>query len=139
MGPIPVTCCNFYFSFSSFNPQYPNSLNLVKEEEEEKKPRNLNLVKKRKERKNWAKTKNIMWWQTKKRRKEEWTNKSETEEKKEKKKEQLKNSGEERKEKGQKLQLTLPSGFFYVCLITKMSLKIELWKLKTPKMCFQFP
>ena len=27
----------------------------------------------------------------------------------------------------------------YVCLITKMSLSYELWKLKTAKMCFQFP
>ena len=26
-----------------------------------------------------------------------------------------------------------------VSLIMKMPLKIELWKLKTPKMCFQFP
>ena len=27
----------------------------------------------------------------------------------------------------------------YVGLITKMSLKTEFWKLKAPKMCFQFP
>ena len=27
----------------------------------------------------------------------------------------------------------------HVCLITKMSLSYELWKLKTAKMCFQFP
>ena len=27
----------------------------------------------------------------------------------------------------------------YVVLITEMPLKTELWKLKTPKMCFQFP
>ena len=30
-------------------------------------------------------------------------------------------------------------GSLGVCLITEMPLKIELWKLKTPKMCFQFP
>ena len=27
----------------------------------------------------------------------------------------------------------------HVCLITKMPLSYELWKLKTYKMCFQFP
>ena len=27
----------------------------------------------------------------------------------------------------------------HVCLITKMPLSYELWKLKTAKMCFQFP
>ena len=27
----------------------------------------------------------------------------------------------------------------HVCLITKMSLSYELWKLKTAKSCFQFP
>ena len=27
----------------------------------------------------------------------------------------------------------------HVCLITKMPLSYELWKLKTVKMCFQFP
>ena len=30
-------------------------------------------------------------------------------------------------------------GSLHVCLITKMSLNYELWKLKTAKMCFQFP
>ena len=72
----------------------------------------------------------------KKKKKEERTDKSEKEEKKEKKKEQLKYSGEERKKKGQKLRLTLTSGSFHVCLITKMLLKTELWKLKILKMCF---
>ena len=27
----------------------------------------------------------------------------------------------------------------HMCLITKMSLSYELWKLKTAKKCFQFP
>ena len=48
------------------------------------------------------------------------------------------NIGEERNKKkrvkGQKLRLWS----LYVCLITKMSLSYELWKLKTVKMCFQF-
>ena len=30
-------------------------------------------------------------------------------------------------------------GSLYVCLITEMSLKTELWKLKTVKISFQFP
>ena len=33
----------------------------------------------------------------------------------------------------------LTNGSLRVCLITEMPLKIELWKLKIPKMCFQFP
>ena len=43
-----------------------------------------------------------------------------------------------KKKKGQKLRLALTSGSLYVCLITKISLKTKLWKLKTLKMCFQF-
>ena len=89
------------------------------------------------------KTKNIIWWRKKK---DERTNKSEKEEKKkEKKKEQLKNSGDERKvekkekKNGQKLRLTVTSGSLHVCLITKIPLETELWKLKTHFMCFQFP
>ena len=31
------------------------------------------------------------------------------------------------------------NGSFYVCLIMEMPSKTKLWKLKTPKMCFQFP
>ena len=60
------------------------------------------------------------------------------EEKIEKKKEQLKNNGEERKKKGQKLRLTLTSGSLHVYLITKMSLETELWKLKTHLGVFSF-
>ena len=78
-----------------------------------------------------------MWWRTKK-KEEEQIDKSEKEEKKEKKKEQLKNSGEERKKKkGQKLQLTLTSESLHVCLITKMPLETEFWKMKTPKLITQ--
>ena len=43
------------------------------------------------------------------------------------------------KKKGSKVAVDLISGSLIVCLITEMPLKIELWKLKTPKMCFQFP
>ena len=58
----------------------------------------------------------------KKKRKEERT----TEEQWRKKK-----SGEERKKKWSKGAADLTSGSLHVCLITKMPLKTELWKLKT--------
>ena len=41
------------------------------------------------------------------------------------------------KKKGQKLRLTLTNESLHMCLITEMPLETELWKLKTPKMCFQ--
>ena len=43
-----------------------------------------------------------------------------------------------RKEKKKKVDWSKGVGP-YVCLITKMSLSYELWKMKTSKMCFQFP
>ena len=43
-----------------------------------------------------------------------------------------------KKKGGQKLPLVLFAGP-HVCLITKMSLSYELWKLKTAKSYFQFP
>ena len=72
----------------------------------------------------------------KKKKKEEQTNKSKKEEKKITTEEQWrrKKSG---KKKGQKLRLTLTNGSLHMCLITEMPLETELWKLKTPKMCFQ--
>ena len=44
-----------------------------------------------------------------------------------------------KKKKGSKGAADLTSGSLNVCLITKMPLKTELWKMKTAKMCFQFP
>ena len=43
-----------------------------------------------------------------------------------------------KKKKGSKGAADLTSGSLHVCLITKMPLKTELWKLKTAKMCFRF-
>ena len=43
-----------------------------------------------------------------------------------------------KKKKGQKLRLTLTNGSLHMYLITKMPLETQLWKLKIPKMCFQF-
>ena len=48
-----------------------------------------------------------------------------------------KKSGEGKK-KWSKVAADPDSRFLYVCLITKMQLKIKLQKLKTAKMCFQF-
>ena len=66
----------------------------------------------------------------------------EEEEEEKKKKNRTAQPREERKKKRSKVVkrcgrycLWVP----HVCLITKMSLSYELWKLKTTKMCFQFP
>ena len=50
----------------------------------------------------------------------------------EKKKERIRN----KKKKVRWRDLSLVVGLMNVCLITKMLLETELWKLKTPKMCF---
>ena len=44
-----------------------------------------------------------------------------------------------KKRDGQKLQLKSDSESLHVMLFTEMPLSYELWKLKTAKMCFQFP
>ena len=62
--------------------------------------------------------------------------------KKRKKKEPNNQPGEERKKKSQKWSKVVARYCLwvpYVCLITILSLSYELWKLKTAKMCFQFP
>ena len=49
---------------------------------------------------------------------------------------------EERKKKKKrwsKVAVEYDSGSLHVVLFTEMPLKTELWKLKTVKMCFQFP
>ena len=46
---------------------------------------------------------------------------------------------EEKKKRGSKVVAESDSGTTYVMLFMKMPLKTELWKPKTPKMCFQFP
>ena len=61
----------------------------------------------------------------KKKKKKERTQPTETVEKKEK--------------KWSKVAADPDSGSLHVCLITKMPLKTELWKLKKAKMYFQFP
>ena len=53
-----------------------------------------------------------------------------------KKRNQVKN---QKKKNGQKLRLKADNGSLHVVLFMKMSLNYELWKLKTVKMCFQFP
>ena len=46
---------------------------------------------------------------------------------------------EKKEKKWLKVATDPDNGSLHVCLITKMSLKTELWKLKIAKMCFQFP
>ena len=47
---------------------------------------------------------------------------------------------EKKKETVSRVELTIQCNrSHHVCLITKMPLSYELWKLKTAKMCFQFP
>ena len=57
--------------------------------------------------------------------------------KKEEEEDHLTEPSEEKKKS--KVAANLTSGSLNVCLITKMPLKTEFWKLKTPKMYFQFP
>ena len=66
----------------------------------------------------------------KERKKERPNGRTEKEERKVEKKEKRKKESESKVAAG---------GFLAVCLIIEMLLKTELWKLKTPKMCFQFP
>ena len=61
------------------------------------------------------------------------------EEKKRKRKKNPANGDSGEEKKWSKVAADRNNGSLYVCLITKMPLKIELWKLKTAKMCFQFP
>ena len=58
------------------------------------------------------------------------------EKRKEKKREQTKERWRRKGKKGSKGAADLTSGSLHVCLITKIPLKTEFWKLKTPKMCF---
>ena len=103
----------FFFCF-----QYPNSPKLIKKKPELKtepmKKKNHNRLNQ---------------WKKKK--------------KKEKKKRREPNSQPRKKEK-EKLNVVKSCGWFclrvlHVCLITKMPLSYELWKLKTAFGCFQFP
>ena len=79
----------------------------------------------------------------KKKEKKERTQPMETNERRRKRKERKNLANEEqwrRKKKiWSKVAADPDNGSLHVCLITKMPLKIELWKLKTAKMCFQFP
>ena len=49
------------------------------------------------------------------------------------------NPVKKKKKRGSKVATDSDHGTHYIVLITEMPLKTELWKLKTPKICFQFP
>ena len=95
-----------------FFPQYPNSPNLV-EKKKKKKPKTNRSERKKKKKKK------------KKKRKKE-PNSQPREEKK-------------KSQKWSKVAARYCLWVSYVCLITILPLSYELWKLKTAKMCFQFP
>ena len=70
--------------------------------------------------------------------------KKEEKKKKKERKNRTANLEKKKKEKEKKSQSGQKLGWYclrvpHVCLITKMPLSYELWKLKTAKMCFQFP
>ena len=73
-----------------------------------------------------------------KRKKEEEEDQCERK-KKRRRRPKLTESSEEKKKKGQSCGQPLTNGSLSVCVIIKMPLETEFWKLKTPKMCFQFP
>ena len=71
---------------------------------------------------------NMRWERRKGRKKKKRTNwRTEKEERK------VENKEKRERERGSKVVV---GGSFSVCLIMKMSLETEFWKLKTPKMCF---
>ena len=49
------------------------------------------------------------------------------------------NPMKKKKERWSKVAAVTDNESFHVVLFTEMSLSYELWKLKTVKMCFQFP
>ena len=73
----------------------------------------------------------------KKKRERRRTEERINEEKKRKKEKNGRPTSEKKKEESK--VKSCGCGSLHVCLITKMPLSYELWKLKTAKMCFQFP
>ena len=90
--------------------QYPNSPNLVKKKREKRNPGQAEVKERRRRKK--------------------------------KKKNRTANQEKKRRRKSQKWS-KVATGYClwvpYMCLITILLLSYELWKLKTAKMCFQFP
>ena len=140
VGPIPITWCSFYFFFPFFfPPSTPNTPNPVKKNKKQKNksrnPNSLNPVKEegkkkdeedqtQRERENKKRRRSHLVWKEKEKKEDEETKLTEP---------------SEGKKKRSKVAVDFNRGTLYVVLITKMPLKTDLWKLKTPKMCFQFP
>ena len=51
----------------------------------------------------------------------------------------MKKERKKKKKRWSKVAVVTNSGSLHVVLFTEMPLSYELWKLKTAKMCFQFP
>ena len=78
-------------------------------------------------------------WKGKEKKKKKPPNVKGKRKKKEDEETKLTEPSKERKKKGSKVVVDFDCGTQYVVLITEMQFKTELWKLKTTKMCFQFP
>ena len=136
VGSIPVTHCRFFFFF------YPNSSNLVKKEKKRERERETQNKPKWKK-----KTRTDRSERKKKKKKKKGRNPEQTEvkerrrrkEKKKKKKNRTAKKKEKKSQKWSKVAASTICGSTFICLITILLLSYELWKLKTAKMCFQFP
>ena len=110
VDPIPVPCAAFTFFFFFLQPPVPKLIEPSERRRRRRRRRNLETEPSGK----------------KKKKKKEEEEEDRTQEKKgiKKKESKVKRCG---------------CGSLHVCLITKMPLTYELWKLKTVKICFQFP
>ena len=126
VGLIPVTHCRLFFIYLFFLP------NLTKPSEKKKRKK--------------KKTQNrLNQWKKRKKKREETQNKPKWKKKEEEeKKKRTEQPTRRRKEKKKRSKVVKNCDWVlfvgpYMCLITILSLSYELWKLKTAKMCFQFP
>ena len=84
------------------------------------------------------KTKTQREWEKKKRKKKKPPSVKGKKKKKEDEDTEPSEEKKKKKKRGSKVATNSDRGTHYVVLITEMPLT-ELWKLKIPKMCFQFP
>ena len=121
VGLISVTWCSFYFFIFYFFPT-PNTQTHRNQWKKKKKKNQTKTKPVKGKRKKKKKKPPSMKGKRKKRR---WRNQTHWTQK--------------RKKKGSKVTADSDHVTHYIFLITEMPLKTELWKLKTLKICFQFP
>ena len=78
-------------------------------------------------------------WRRKKKKKNQWRRPNPMKKKGKKKNQWRPNQWERRRKKKVSWSKVAVKWVSHMCLITKMPLSYELWKLKTAKRCFQFP